>query len=114
MSSTTTWMSADVPIELVPARTVLVAMSGGVDSSVAAARLVEPGSAVGIGAGTTTWVLAQHLLAIDDLTVDRQLLALRQHVGQPELHVPVSAKPVASASSIASCRSRRRPPRCDA
>lgn len=35
----------------------------------AAARLVEPGSAVGLGAGTTTWVLAQHLLAVDDLTV---------------------------------------------
>lgn len=34
-----------------------------------AARLVEPGSAVGVGAGTTTWVLAQHLLAVEDLTV---------------------------------------------
>ena len=35
----------------------------------AAVRLVEPGQAVGLGAGTTTWVLAQHLLAVKDLTV---------------------------------------------
>jgi DeoR/GlpR family transcriptional regulator of sugar metabolism len=34
-----------------------------------AARLVAPGQAVAIGAGTTTWVLAQHLAAIADLTV---------------------------------------------
>ena len=37
--------------------------------AVAAARLVQPGQAVGLGAGTTTWVLARHLLAIDGLTV---------------------------------------------
>lgn len=35
----------------------------------AAVRLVEPGQAIGVGAGTTTWVLAQHLLAVRDLTV---------------------------------------------
>lgn len=35
----------------------------------AAARLVEPGQAVALGAGTTTWVLAQYLVDIPDLTV---------------------------------------------
>ncbi len=35
----------------------------------AAARLVEPGQAVALGAGTTTWVLAHHLLGVKDLTV---------------------------------------------
>lgn len=34
-----------------------------------AVRLVEPGQAVGLGAGTTTWVLAQHLRAVKDLTI---------------------------------------------
>ncbi len=35
----------------------------------AAARLVSPGQTVGLGAGTTTWVLARKLLDIEDLTV---------------------------------------------
>jgi DeoR/GlpR family transcriptional regulator of sugar metabolism len=35
----------------------------------AAAELVEPGQAVGLTAGTTTWRLAQHLLDVPDLTV---------------------------------------------
>lgn len=35
----------------------------------AAARLVEPGSAVGLSAGTTTWTLARQLRAIPRLTV---------------------------------------------
>ena len=35
----------------------------------AAARLVEPGQAVALSAGTTTWVLAHHLLAIPGITV---------------------------------------------
>jgi DeoR/GlpR family transcriptional regulator of sugar metabolism len=35
----------------------------------AAAELVEPGQAVGLTAGTTTWRLAHHLLEIPDLTV---------------------------------------------
>ena len=35
----------------------------------AAARLVEPGQAVALGAGTTTWVLAHHLLDVPGLTV---------------------------------------------
>jgi DeoR/GlpR family transcriptional regulator of sugar metabolism len=34
-----------------------------------AAALVQPGQSIGIGAGTTTWVLARHLLTIDHLTV---------------------------------------------
>jgi DeoR/GlpR family transcriptional regulator of sugar metabolism len=35
----------------------------------AAAALVEPGSAVGLSAGTTTWTLARQLASIPDLTV---------------------------------------------
>ena len=35
----------------------------------AAAELVEPGQAIGLTAGTTTWRLAHHLLDIPDLTV---------------------------------------------
>ena len=35
----------------------------------AAARLVSPGSAIGLTAGTTTWALAHHLAQIDNLTV---------------------------------------------
>lgn len=35
----------------------------------AAARLVSPGSAIGLSAGTTTWALAQLLLNVPDLTV---------------------------------------------
>ncbi len=34
-----------------------------------AAELVRPGSSVGLTAGTTTWTLAKHLLAIEGLTV---------------------------------------------
>jgi DeoR/GlpR family transcriptional regulator of sugar metabolism len=35
----------------------------------AAAALVEPGQAIGLTAGTTTWRLAHHLSAVPDLTV---------------------------------------------
>jgi DeoR/GlpR family transcriptional regulator of sugar metabolism len=35
----------------------------------AAARLVVPGQAVGVGAGTTTWALARFLLSVPGLTV---------------------------------------------
>ncbi|CAA9318999.1 MAG: Transcriptional regulator, DeoR family [uncultured Frankineae bacterium] len=35
----------------------------------AAAMLVQPGQAVALGAGTTTWLLAQHLQAVEGLTV---------------------------------------------
>jgi DeoR/GlpR family transcriptional regulator of sugar metabolism len=34
-----------------------------------AASLVEPGTAIAISAGTTTWTLARHLLDVPDLTV---------------------------------------------
>jgi DeoR/GlpR family transcriptional regulator of sugar metabolism len=37
--------------------------------ALAAAALVQPGSAVGLSAGTTTWTLAHHLGAIPELTV---------------------------------------------
>jgi DeoR/GlpR family transcriptional regulator of sugar metabolism len=35
----------------------------------AAAELVEPGTAVGLSAGTTTWAMAEHLAAVEPLTV---------------------------------------------
>jgi DeoR/GlpR family transcriptional regulator of sugar metabolism len=35
----------------------------------AASKLVQPGSAIGLTAGTTTWRLAHHLLHVPDLTV---------------------------------------------
>jgi DeoR/GlpR family transcriptional regulator of sugar metabolism len=35
----------------------------------AASRLVEPGQAIGLSAGTTTWRLAHHLVDVPDLTV---------------------------------------------
>ena len=35
----------------------------------AAAELVEPGQAIGLTAGTTTWHLAQHVVDVPDLTV---------------------------------------------
>jgi DeoR/GlpR family transcriptional regulator of sugar metabolism len=35
----------------------------------AAAAMVQPGSAIGISAGTTTWRMASHLLEVADLTV---------------------------------------------
>jgi DeoR/GlpR family transcriptional regulator of sugar metabolism len=35
----------------------------------AASKLVEPGQAIGLSAGTTTWRLAHHLAAVPDLTV---------------------------------------------
>ena len=35
----------------------------------AAAELVEPGQAIGLTAGTTTWRLAHHILDVPDLTV---------------------------------------------
>ncbi|MEV5408500.1 DeoR/GlpR family DNA-binding transcription regulator [Thermopolyspora sp. NPDC052614] len=34
-----------------------------------AARMVRPGSAIALSAGTTTWALAHHLLDVEDLTV---------------------------------------------
>jgi DeoR/GlpR family transcriptional regulator of sugar metabolism len=37
--------------------------------ALAASKLVEPGRAIGLTAGTTTWSLAHHLLHVPDLTV---------------------------------------------
>jgi DeoR/GlpR family transcriptional regulator of sugar metabolism len=37
--------------------------------ALAARRLVEPGQAIALGAGTTTWRLGHHLLDVPDLTV---------------------------------------------
>jgi DeoR/GlpR family transcriptional regulator of sugar metabolism len=37
--------------------------------ALAASKLVEPGRAIGLTAGTTTWRLAHHLLHVPDLTV---------------------------------------------
>jgi DeoR/GlpR family transcriptional regulator of sugar metabolism len=37
--------------------------------ALAASKLVRPGQAIAVGAGTTTWRLAQHLVDIPDLTV---------------------------------------------
>ena len=37
--------------------------------ALAAAELVEPGQAIALGAGTTTWRLAHHLLDVPELTV---------------------------------------------
>src|SRR5918999_26654 len=37
--------------------------------ALAARELVEPGQAIALGAGTTTWRLAHHLLDVPDLTV---------------------------------------------
>jgi DeoR/GlpR family transcriptional regulator of sugar metabolism len=37
--------------------------------ALAAAELVEPGQAIALGAGTTTWRLAHHLLGVPELTV---------------------------------------------
>src|SRR5262245_17739156 len=37
--------------------------------ALAAARLVEPGQAIGLTAGTTTWRLAHHVVGVPDLTV---------------------------------------------
>ncbi len=37
--------------------------------ALAASELVLPGQAIALGAGTTTWRLAQHLLGVPDLTV---------------------------------------------
>lgn len=41
-----------------------------------AARLVEPGMAIGLSAGSTTWYLARHLIKIPDVTVVTNSLAV--------------------------------------
>ncbi|GJF06404.1 DeoR/GlpR family DNA-binding transcription regulator [Pseudonocardia sp. D17] len=44
--------------------------------AVAAARLVEPGSAVGLSAGTTTWALARRLVDVPGLTIVTNSMAV--------------------------------------
>ncbi|CAM5310742.1 DeoR/GlpR family DNA-binding transcription regulator [Streptomyces pilosus] len=52
--------------------------------AVAAARLVTPGSAIGMTAGTTTWTLARRLLDVPDLTVVTNSVQVAQilHTGR--------------------------------
>ena len=50
----------------------------------AAARLVEPGMAVGLSAGTTTWALAKHLREVDQLTVVTHSMQVAQVVPSSE------------------------------
>jgi DeoR/GlpR family transcriptional regulator of sugar metabolism len=56
----------------------------------AAARLVEPGQAIGLSAGTTTWRLAHHLSDIPDLTVvtnSIQVADVLHRAARPDLTV---------------------------
>jgi DeoR/GlpR family transcriptional regulator of sugar metabolism len=56
----------------------------------AAAELVEPGQAIGLTAGTTTWRLAHHLLDVPDLTVvtnSMQAANVLHHVARPDFTV---------------------------
>jgi len=49
-----------------------------------AAQLVEPGMAVGLSGGTTTWVLAQELRAVPDLTVVTNSLPVAEVFRRPD------------------------------
>jgi len=56
----------------------------------AATRLVEPGQAIGLSAGTTTWRLAHHLSEIPDLTVvtnSIQVADVLHRAARPDLTV---------------------------
>jgi DeoR/GlpR family transcriptional regulator of sugar metabolism len=58
--------------------------------AVAASRLVEPGQAIALTAGTTTWRLAHHLLRVPELTVvtnSIQVANVLHHEGRPDLSV---------------------------
>jgi DeoR/GlpR family transcriptional regulator of sugar metabolism len=58
--------------------------------AVAAARLVEPGQAIGLTAGTTTWRLAHYLVDVPDLTVvtnSIQVANVLHRVPRPDLTV---------------------------
>ena len=46
-----------------------------------AARLVEPGQSVALGAGTTTWLLAQHLASAPRLTVTTNSVRIADALG---------------------------------
>jgi DeoR/GlpR family transcriptional regulator of sugar metabolism len=58
--------------------------------AVAAAKLVEPGQAVGLSAGTTTWRLVHYLVDVPDLTVvtnSIQVANVLHRVARPDLTV---------------------------
>src|ERR687896_22368 len=58
--------------------------------ALAARELVEPGQAIALGAGTTTWRLAHHLLDVPDLTVvtnSIQVATVLHRVPRPGLTV---------------------------
>jgi DeoR/GlpR family transcriptional regulator of sugar metabolism len=62
----------------------------------AAVKLVAPGSAIGLSAGTTTWTLAQHLVTVPDLTVvtnSTRIADVLQSVGQDSVHGTGRARP---------------------
>ncbi len=59
----------------------------------AASALVEPGQAIGLTAGTTTWRLAHYLLDVPDLTVvtnSLQVASVLHAVPRPDLQVILS------------------------
>jgi DeoR/GlpR family transcriptional regulator of sugar metabolism len=47
----------------------------------AAARLIRPGSAIAVSAGTTTWALAQHVAGIAGLTIVTNSTAVAEQIG---------------------------------
>jgi DeoR/GlpR family transcriptional regulator of sugar metabolism len=56
----------------------------------AAGKLVEPGQAIGLSAGTTTWRLAHHLATVPDLTVvtnSIQVADVLHRLSRPDLTV---------------------------
>jgi DeoR/GlpR family transcriptional regulator of sugar metabolism len=56
----------------------------------AASKLVEPGQAIGLSAGTTTWRLAHHLASVPDLTVvtnSIQVADVLHRASRPDLTV---------------------------
>jgi DeoR/GlpR family transcriptional regulator of sugar metabolism len=56
----------------------------------AAGKLVEPGQAIGLSAGTTTWRLAHHLASVPDLTVvtnSIQVADVLHRASRPDLTV---------------------------
>ena len=58
--------------------------------AIAAARLVEPGQAIGLTAGTTTWRLAHYLVDVPDLTVvtnSMQVANVLHRSSRPDLTV---------------------------
>ena len=46
-----------------------------------AATMVQPGQSVALGAGTTTWLLAQHLLQVSGLTITTNSVKIADVLG---------------------------------